>query len=45
MQTSPGVDVYELQRSPRYQLKLQAAGVVYTHSIFNVPIRWLNEGV
>lgn len=40
MQTSLGVDVCELQRSLRYELKLQAAGVVYTRSIFNVPIRW-----
>lgn len=28
MQTIPSVDIYELQRSLQYQLKLQAAGVV-----------------
>lgn len=39
MQTIPSVDIYELQRSLQYQLKLQAAGVVYAPSIFNVPIR------
>lgn len=45
MQTIPSVDVYELQRSLQYQLKLQAAGVVYAHSIFNVPIRCFDEGI
>lgn len=41
----PSVDVYELQRSLQYQLKLQAAGVVYAHSIFNVPVRCLDRGI